>query len=91
MKQLTFATKEDALARSRAEWEKHLGRPRRREDVTEFLWAVSEDAEGKAVVLVPDADISRLSLKERTATKEFSALVSEDGTDDAAIAEARTS
>lgn len=59
MKTLTFATKEEAEARSREEWEKVLGRKKRPEDVTEFFFAVDG-----ASVLVPERDEARLSKTE---------------------------
>lgn len=62
MKTLTFATKEDAEARSREEWEKVLGRKKRPEDVTEFLWAVDG-----STAIVPPEDESRLTKAERAA------------------------
>jgi uncharacterized cupin superfamily protein len=64
MKTLTFASKEEAEARSRAEWETVLGRPKRAEDVTEFYFAV----EG-ASVIVPEQDEARLSKAESTSLR----------------------
>lgn len=66
MKTLAFASKTDAEARSREEWQKRLGRERRPGDVTEFLWAV--DGAG---LLVPDEDASRLTPTEQRVLVAF--------------------
>lgn len=79
MKTLTFASKEDAEARSREEWRKRIGRERKPSDVTEFLWAV----DGPALV-IPDEDAERLPLKERRALSVFVAKADDDAVLDAA-------
>lgn len=65
MKEMAFATRLEAEARSREEWERHLGRKKRPEDVTEFLWAMEEASDGKAALLIPEADEARLTVAER--------------------------
>lgn len=65
MKTLTFRSADEAAARSRAEWEKVLGRPKRPEDVTEFLWQV----EGP-VLRVPAESEMLLSSKELSVLRE---------------------
>jgi len=65
VKDIAYATRGEAEARSRAEWEKVLGRPKRPEDVTEFLWSVAENEDRTAVVRVPAKDEARLTLAER--------------------------
>ena len=61
MKMLAFDTKAEAEDRSREEWEKVLGRKKRPEDVTEFLWSVEATPDGKAALAIPDADVARLA------------------------------
>jgi hypothetical protein len=48
MDYLVFDTKEEAEVRSRQAWEDVLGRPKKPEDVTEFLWPVILHADGRA-------------------------------------------
>lgn len=59
MKTLAFATKAEAENRSRSEWERVLGRPKRPEDVTEFYFPVDG-----ASVVVPEGDEARLTKAE---------------------------
>lgn len=66
MKTLAFSSRKEAEARSREEWEKMLGRPKRPEDATEFLWSVDG-----AVVLVPDEDLGLLTKAELAVAKDF--------------------
>ena len=53
---LKFETKDGAEERSRELWEAKLGRPKKEEDVTEFLYSVevSESDEGGSYLLVDD-------------------------------------
>lgn len=83
MKTLTFATKEDAEARSREEWQKRIGRAPKPGDVTQFLWSVDG-----ASLVIPDEEAARLPLKERRALSVFVAKADEDAVLDAAIDEA---
>lgn len=73
MQEIRFATKEEAEARSRSEWEKVLGRRRRSSDVTEFLWQPVVTEDGTALLRVPDADAARLSIKERSVLRTATA------------------
>lgn len=66
MNRLELKTSDEAKTRSRNEWEKRLGRKKRPEDVTEFLWAV--DGAG---LLVPDDDASRLTATEQRVLVAF--------------------
>jgi len=79
MKTLTFATKEDAEARSREEWQKRLGREPKPGDVTQFLWGVDG-----ATLLIPDEDADRLPLKEQRSLSVLVAKADEDAILDAA-------
>jgi len=57
MATIAYETKEQATQRSREMWESHLGRPKRAEDVTEFLYGVHErqaDPEPDYVEPLPD-------------------------------------
>jgi len=65
MKVLIFDSRIEAETRSRAEWEKCLGRKKRPEDVTEFLWSAEEGPDGKAALVIPADDEARLSTAER--------------------------
>ena len=53
---LKFETKDGAEERGRELWEAKLGRPKKEEDVTEFLYSVevSESDEGGSYLLVDD-------------------------------------
>jgi len=79
MKTLTFATKEDAEARSREEWQKRIGRERRPGDVTEFLWGVDG-----ATLVIPDEEAEKLPLKEQRSLSVLVAKSDEDAVLDAA-------
>lgn len=59
MKSLVFATPEEAEARSRAEWEKVLGRPIQSGDLTQFFFAVDG-----AALLIPADEEWRLTADE---------------------------
>jgi hypothetical protein len=61
MKTLAFGTRVEAEDRSRSEWEKVLGRPKNKADVTEFLWAIEDAPDGTAVLVIDEKDAARLS------------------------------
>lgn len=69
MKTLPFDTLKEAEARSREEWEKALGRKKRPEDVTEFLWPVDALAGKDAILVIPDGGEATLTDDERAALR----------------------
>jgi hypothetical protein len=65
---LKFASDAEALKRSRDEWVAVLGKPKRQEDVTEFLWSViSSKADDVAVVAIDPDTQARLKSEEASA------------------------
>ena len=69
-----FTDGRGAQNKSRAAWEAHLGRPKRAEDVTEFLFGVIQHPERNVplyALVVPDAPMyrNRLTALERTNLK----------------------
>ena len=58
MPYLIFNTKDDAVQRSREAWEAVLGRKKKPEDVTEFLWSIDVGNDGRtAIVINEKADL----------------------------------
>jgi hypothetical protein len=65
MIKLTFISRELAETRSRDEWEKILGRPKNKEDITEYYWPVNEDVNTKDIYLeIPIEEESKLAIDE---------------------------
>jgi hypothetical protein len=62
-----YNTKDEAEQRSRNDWEVVLGRSKRPEDVTEFLYTIQEGKDGRTAVDIPD-DLTELGLTEDTAS-----------------------
>jgi hypothetical protein len=56
VKYLVFDTKQDAEARSAEAWEQVLGRKKRPEDITEFLWSVDVGNDGRAALVIDKAE-----------------------------------
>lgn len=82
MKLISFPTRAEAEKRSREEWEKHIGRPKRAEDVTEFFWAVNETTTGAAALSVPLSDEALLTVKEKASLDTASLRIADlDGAD----------
>lgn len=54
LKYLVFDTEADAVTRSRNDWNTHLGRDKRPEDVTEFMWLCRVGLDGKCALEVDD-------------------------------------
>jgi hypothetical protein len=66
-----FTTKTAADDRSRQAWAALLGRAKRAEDVTEFLWARTRPGlNGSVAVVIPPPDSSRLTQQERNKLTE---------------------
>jgi hypothetical protein len=65
MAYLIYDTKDEALGRSRQAWEDNLGRKKRPEDVTEYLWGWSEGKDGKCAMIVEEEE-SKLTTDEQT-------------------------
>ena len=56
MRYLKLENIDDAEQRSRELWEEKLGRPKKQEDETEFMyaWEISESSEGGSYLLIDD-------------------------------------
>lgn len=56
MRYLKFENIDGAEQRSRELWEEKLGRPKKQEDETEFMyaWEISESSEGGSYLLIED-------------------------------------
>lgn len=68
MKYFRTALARDAADRSRAEWVAVLGRAKRPENVTEFLWAVVLNyQDGSALIAVDPVTEPRMTVPERAA------------------------
>lgn len=70
MSYLIFATKEEAIDRSRQAWVDALGRAKKPEDVTEFLWGVDVGKDGQTALVVTEKEelLSDIELTSVTAT-----------------------
>jgi hypothetical protein len=68
---LILATEKDAKARSAEAWEQRLGRKKRPEDVTEFLWSVDVGKDGRAaIVIAKSEDVATYVKPEENASLE---------------------
>jgi hypothetical protein len=54
MSYLIFNTKNEAVSRTREAWVQRLGRPKRAEDITEFLWDIAVGKDGRTAVEVKE-------------------------------------
>ena len=78
MRYLKLENIDDAEQRSRELWEEKLGRPKKEEDESEFMygWEVSESNEGGSYLLVEDdgmilTDAEKLSLEQEILFQEW--------------------
>lgn len=69
MTYLIFDTKQEADERSRQAWEEHLGRKKRPEDVTEFLWSRNVGKDGRTALVISEKQ-ELLKVPERNAMVE---------------------
>lgn len=67
MSYLIFTTKAEAEDRSREAWEAVLGRKKRPEDVTEFLWDRTVGKDGQTALVVLE-HLDKLDAAEQAAT-----------------------
>ena len=78
MRYLKLENIDDAEQRSRELWEEKLGRPKKEEDESEFMygWEVSESNEGGSYLLIEDdgmilTDAEKLSLEREILFQEW--------------------
>jgi hypothetical protein len=63
---LILDSRDAAVTRSREGWEAVLGRKKKTEDVTEFLWGVSQEGKDGKCALYISTEVTRLTAEEQT-------------------------